>query len=163
MTYTWSHEADIATINSDDAINFTISVEKESIDPITQETVIELVNGLQLEQIETDEIELLPDDVVISESGTSVSLVGPVKADARFIEMAYSLEGDERPVDEIEEIPFGSKVFKLIPDDKEYKYFKWRVFSESDLAMPQRIFTLAVRMSWDSANKTIKRLASEIQ
>lgn len=157
---TWSHEAEIATIDSGSSISYSITAEVEGTDPITMEPVIETVDDLLYEEA-TDENEILPDDIIVQENGTSVDISGTISANAPFIEIAYSDNGEEIIVDSIDDIPFSSKVTKLIPSLTEYKYFKWRVYSESDEEV-DRTFTLSVRVSWNDARDTIINLVGEI-
>jgi hypothetical protein len=164
--YEWSHIEQIATINSGDSISFTIFVERIEIDTITQEeirTKLDVSYGHIINK-ETN-LEDFPDTVNVSDDGVFINISGKVDADAVFVEKAYSVSGVSREVQTIEDIPFGGKVHKLIPSSDEYKYFKWKIFAgsiENDDYV-EREFTLAVRVSWDAANKTIIKLASEIQ
>jgi len=158
---TWSHEAAIATVDSGSIISFSISAENEMTDPITMEPVIESVSDLKYEKAQ-QETEVLPDHISIQENGTSVDISGTIKANAPFIEMAYSDNGEHVYVDKIEDIPSGAKPTKLIPSPTEYKYFRWRVYSESN-SEADRTFTLTVIVSWDDAKQTIIKLVGEIE
>jgi hypothetical protein len=165
--YEWSHIAQIGTIGSGDSISFTIFVERIEIDPITElETRTKLVVFYEPVINEEQRLEELPETVSVYDTGTEINISGDVNAQADFIDMAYSVDGESRTVDNISDIPFGAKVHKLIPSSEEYKYYMWRVFSndaEDDNLLVERTFTLEVTIRWDSANIAIKKLASEIQ
>jgi hypothetical protein len=164
--YEWSHIAQIATIDSGDSISFTIFVERIEVDPITEvETRTKLDVTYEPIINEPQRLEELPETVSVSDDGVEVIMSGIVNAQAEFIDMAYSVDGDSRTVQNISDIPSGAKVHKLIPSSEEYKYYMWKVFAndaEDDDFLVERTFTLKARITWDAANKTIKKLASEI-
>ena len=163
--YEWSHIAQIATIDSGDSISFTIFVERIEVDPITMvETRTKLDVTYEPIINEPQRLEELPETVVVADDGVEVIMSGIVDAQAYFTDMAYSVDGNSRTVQNISDIPSGAKVHKLIPSSEEYKYYMWKVFAndaEDDLLI-ERTFTLKARITWDAANKTIKKLASEI-
>ena len=164
--YEWSHIAQIATIDSGDSISFTIFVERIEVDPITMvETRTKLDVTYEPIINEPQRLEELPETVSVSDDGVEVIMSGIVNAQAEFIDMAYSVDGDSRTVQNISDIPSGAKVHKLIPSSEEYKYYMWKVFAndaEDDDLLVERTFTLKARITWDAANTTIKKLASEI-
>ena len=164
--YEWSHIAQIATIDSGDSISFTIFVERIEVDPITMvETRTKLDVTYEPIINEPQRLEELPETVSVSDTGTDIDISGVVNAQAEFIDMAYSVDGDSRTVQNISDIPSGAKVHKLIPSSEEYKYYMWKVFAndaEDDDFLVERTFTLKARITWDAANTTIKKLASEI-
>jgi len=164
--YEWSHIAQIATIDSGDSISFTIFVERIEVDPITEvETRTKLDVTYEPIINEPQRLEELPETVSVSDDGVEVIMSGIVNAQAEFIDMAYSVDGDSRTVQNISDIPSGAKVHKLIPSSEEYKYYMWKVFAndaEDDDLLVERTFTLKARITWDAANTTIKKLASEI-
>ena len=164
--YEWSHIAQIATIDSGDSISFTIFVERIEVDPITEvETRTKLDVTYEPIINEPQRLEELPETVSVSDDGVEVIMSGIVNAQAEFIDMAYSVDGDSRTVQNISDIPSGAKVYKLIPSSEEYKYYMWKVFAndaEDDDLLVERTFTLKARITWDAANTTIKKLASEI-
>jgi len=164
--YEWSHIAQIATIDSGDSISFTIFVERIEVDPITEvETRTKLDVTYEPIINEPQRLEELPETVSVSDDGVEVIISGIVDAQAYFTDMAYSVDGDSRTVQNISDIPSGAKVHKLIPSSEEYKYYMWKVFAndaEDDDFLVERTFTLKARITWDAANKTIKKLASEI-
>ena len=163
--YEWSHIAQIATIDSGDSISFTIFVERIEVDPITMvETRTKLDVTYEPIINESQRLEELPETVAVADDGVEVIMSGIVDAQAYFTDMAYSVDGNSRTVQNISDIPSGAKVHKLIPSSEEYKYYMWKVFAndaEDDLLI-ERTFTLKARITWDAANKTIKKLASEI-
>ena len=164
--YEWSHIAQIATIDSGDSISFTIFVERIEFDTITElETRTKLDVTYEPIINEPQRLEELPETVAVADDGVEVIMSGIVDAQAYFTDMAYSVDGNSRTVQNISDIPSGAKVHKLIPSSEEYKYYMWKVFAndaEDDDLLVERTFTLKARITWDAANTTIKKLASEI-
>lgn len=157
----WSHEQEITTVQSGSTISFSISVLIEGVDPITMQPVSDPVTDLKYEKA-TDSTEVLPDNISIIENGTSVDISGVVEAPASFISIAYSKDGKNVFVDSIDDIPKGSKPTELVPSSVQYKYFKWRIYSESNEDV-DRLFTLIVIVTWNDAKDTIIRIVGEIE
>lgn len=179
VRYEWSHVSNIGSINSGDSISYSIFVERvettvnEPTEPGGETTETEerfFVNNLKFEQIIEDESDYLPDGVIISNENTSVDLSGPVDVPPQFIELAYSDRGVKYKIETIEELPKGARAYKLIPDDKEYKYYQWRIYAqddenplEEDPVLIERSFTLEVAIDFNKTKNVVQQIVSEIE
>lgn len=181
VRYEWSHPASIGSIDTKDSVNYDIFVERvettivPATEPGGEDTETEerfFVDALKFEQIIQEEIDYLPDGVTISVGDTNVLISGVVKVPPLFVELAYSNEGVKYKIDSIEDLPKGAKAYKLIPDDKEYKYYTWRVYasdddnpldSENETTFIERTFTLQVAINFNDTKTVIQEIVSEIQ
>lgn len=171
IEYEWSLQPDLGTVDKDDSVSYSISVERvettNAIPPETEDTVERYdVDDLKFEQIIETEDDYLPDGITIDVGDILVSVSGIINTPVQFIDLAYSNQGVTYDVDTIDEIPKGSRAYKLVPDDSEYKYYYWRVYAiddENNDELVERTFTLRVQLSFDDAKQTIKKIVSEIQ
>jgi hypothetical protein len=174
VRYEWSHVSNIGSIDSGDSVSYSIYVERvettitPAVPPETEERFF--VDDLKFEQIIQDESDYLPDGVTISNENTSVDISGPVKVPPQFVELAYSDRGVSYQIQTIEELPKGARAYKLIPDDKEYKYYQWKVYAqdeenplEEDPVLVERSFTLEVAIDFNDTKTVIQRIVSEIE
>lgn len=171
IEYEWSLEPFLGIVQKDSSITYTIFLERlettYAILPEEEDVVQRFdVGPLKFEQIVNDESDYLPDGITIDISTFQVIVSGIINTPVQFIQLAYSNNGVSYEVNTINEIPKGSKAYELVPDDKEYKYYYWRVYVadvENENQLVERTYTLQVQLDFDDAKQIIKQIVSEIK
>lgn len=175
--YTWCNlPEELDEVPVDGYISYEFYVSRQTQNETGQTTQYAVTN-LKLEVIEeeilNEEGEVIQKfypmpkslEVLFNEDKSILTIQGNIDIDPAFEELAYSGSGVEYYVDTVEEIPKGAKAFKMIPDEDEYKYLKWRIYandSQNGKFLVEKTYIQQIRMSYDKVKAIIKRVASEI-